>query len=290
MELEHILEFAVLSDCLNYHRAADELFISQSSLSKHIKTLERDLGVPLFERNVSGVLLTDFGRIFAPYAKQMARLESAYREEILHKLNSLDGSVNLGTEYDISGLLCTFKQENPDFVVNLYDSPDTTHVKRGLRVGDFELAIMHREEETEAEFNSIPFCTEELVLAVSAKDPLGRAGKPVSLSALKDRRFIRPPEHGMLNQIIHQCCAAAGLEPVTVCTGLSTGPTLNLVAAEVGVALLPKLDAQLHGDPGVALLSLDKPYPIHLNLYFRKNAELSPGAMKFISFMQKNRK
>lgn len=289
MELEHIIEFVALADTLNYHRAADKLFISQSSLSKHIKTLERDLNVPLFERNVSGVLLTDFGRLFYPYANQIARLYEDYQADATLKLSSLRGSVSLGTEYDISRLLCAFKTEYPDFSVKVFDNPASKLVKRGLRVGEFELAVLHDDEESNREFNSIPFFTDRLVLAVSAKDILAKKGDPVLLASLKDKRFIFPSEQGMLNQIIMRVCHERGLSPISVCTGLSIGRILDLVGADVGVALVPRLEAETRNTPNVCLLELERECPIKLNLYFRKNSEFTPGAMSFISFLQKYR-
>lgn len=289
MELEHVIEFVALADTLNYHKAADKLFISQSSLSKHIKTLERDLGVPLFDRNVGGVMTTEFGKLFYPYAKKIAQLYSDYQTDAELKLHSLSGSVSLGTEYDISRLLCAFKTENPDFVVKVFDNPASKLVKRGLRLGEFELAVMHEDTETNNEFNSIPFCTEELVLAVSSRDSLARQEGPITLASLKEKHFILPSEQGMLYQIIKRCCRERGLNPVSVCSGLSVGRILDLVSAGVGIALVPKLDAQMRGTPNVTLLELNQGYPIKLNLYFRKDVEFSPGAMRFISFMQKYR-
>ncbi|VUX15208.1 Hca operon transcriptional activator [Streptococcus pasteurianus] len=50
MDLEHLYEFAVLAESKNFSEAAEKLFISQSALSKHIKSLEQELGVPLFNR------------------------------------------------------------------------------------------------------------------------------------------------------------------------------------------------------------------------------------------------
>ena len=62
-----------------------------------------------------------------------------------------------------------------------------------------------------------------------------------------------------------------------------------MVGAGVGVALVPKLDAEARQTANVSLLELDQGYPIKLNLYFRKDTEFSQGAMRFISFMQKYR-
>ena len=61
MEIGTIQEFVVLAECLNFSEAASRLFISQSSLSKHIKALEQELGVALFERTTRSIRLSGAG-------------------------------------------------------------------------------------------------------------------------------------------------------------------------------------------------------------------------------------
>mgnify|MGYP000270200484 CR=1 FL=1 len=70
MELSYIREFVVLAETGNYLEAADALFIAQSSLSRHIKSIELDLGSPLFDRTTRKVVLNGFGQAFLPYAKR----------------------------------------------------------------------------------------------------------------------------------------------------------------------------------------------------------------------------
>ena len=63
MEIDYVNEFLVLAKVLNYSDAADRLFISQSSLFKHIKALETELGVPLFEKDGKFIVLSKYGMI-----------------------------------------------------------------------------------------------------------------------------------------------------------------------------------------------------------------------------------
>ena len=64
MELNHLKEFVVLAKIENYMEAAENLFISQSTLSKHIKSLETELGINLFDRTTRQVKLNEAGRVF----------------------------------------------------------------------------------------------------------------------------------------------------------------------------------------------------------------------------------
>ena len=69
MEIEYIKEFVVLAETENYLEAAESLFISQSTLSKHIKIIEKELDVQLFDRTTRKVHLNKYGKMFLKYAK-----------------------------------------------------------------------------------------------------------------------------------------------------------------------------------------------------------------------------
>lgn len=71
MELNHVKEFIALTKTENYLEAAENLFISQSSLSKHIKSLEAELGTTLFDRTTRQVKLNEAGKVFLKYAQQL---------------------------------------------------------------------------------------------------------------------------------------------------------------------------------------------------------------------------
>ena len=74
METGYIREFVMLADCLNFSEAAERLFISQSSLSKHIRALERELGGELFVRTTRTIRLSEMGTVYLPYARKIADL------------------------------------------------------------------------------------------------------------------------------------------------------------------------------------------------------------------------
>jgi len=79
MDTLYYREFIVLCDVLNYAEAADQLSLSESSLSRHIKAMESELGVQLFERTTRSIKLTSYGHIVLHYAKKSSNLrETAF--------------------------------------------------------------------------------------------------------------------------------------------------------------------------------------------------------------------
>ena len=78
MEINYLKEFVVLAQTGNFMEAADILYVSQSTLSKHIKSMELELGVPLFDRTTRKVTISKFGELLLPYAQQIAELQDKY--------------------------------------------------------------------------------------------------------------------------------------------------------------------------------------------------------------------
>ena len=77
MDMETMEEFIHLAETCRFQETAALLHISQSSLSKHLKKLESELGVPLFDRSTRSVTLSAYGRAFLPFARRMAEERAA---------------------------------------------------------------------------------------------------------------------------------------------------------------------------------------------------------------------
>lgn len=80
MKIQSIREFLTLSEVKNFNYASERLFLSQPTLSRHIKELEEELGVPLFSRTTRHVELTEYGQYFLPFAHQIVSAEDEYTE------------------------------------------------------------------------------------------------------------------------------------------------------------------------------------------------------------------
>ncbi|WP_010631881.1 LysR family transcriptional regulator [Sporolactobacillus vineae] len=86
MTTDQLEAFLAVAEYKSYRAAAEKLFISQPSLSSRIQVLERELGTSLFNRNGRGVVLSEQGRIFIPYAKRMRRVYQKAQSDL--RLNS----------------------------------------------------------------------------------------------------------------------------------------------------------------------------------------------------------
>ena len=97
LNVRYLEEFVTLTEKNNFLEAAECLFISQSCLSKHIKKLETEIGVELFERTTRTVVLTEFGQMLLPYAKKMVSLEYEFEKNVHRKIHQDSGNIVLGS-------------------------------------------------------------------------------------------------------------------------------------------------------------------------------------------------
>ena len=115
METGLLREFLILAEEKNYWKAAERLYMNQSTLSKHIKTLEKTLSVPLFDRTTRMVELTEYGRLLLPYAQTMVQTQAdcdaallRQRELFLHTVR-IDSASGTG----IRSILCGSGRSTP---------------------------------------------------------------------------------------------------------------------------------------------------------------------------------
>lgn len=137
MRLEHLREFIVLADLLNFTKAADQLFVTQSALTRHIAALESEMGVRLLDRTTRGVALTPMGRRSYQVFSDMLKRYDGLLGDVEGYLSGLAGSIRVGmlyyciTDY-CSPVLEAFSASYPNIEVKL-ESGQPRDVERWLR-------------------------------------------------------------------------------------------------------------------------------------------------------------
>lgn len=146
MEIGYLNEFIKLAETGNYLEAADALYISQSTLSRHIQNIENDLGVQLFNRTTRRVELNEFGKTFLPYAKQITSLRTDYTHALSNQIKHQKNNITIGciptmTQYYISEILSRFQKEHPDLMLNIIGA-DSTRLAGLLKTDQCDFAFM----------------------------------------------------------------------------------------------------------------------------------------------------
>ena len=294
MDTQRCREFVVLAQTCNYLQAADQLFISQSSLSKHIKALERELGVELFSRTTRRVQLTDHGRVFLPFARKLA--STAHDAEVAlsyatdNERRILDiGSIPVMVPYGITGLLHRFEKEHVNVRLRITEG-EADQLKDMLRNRTLDLAFIRKwdgdasRDGDDTEFATSEFAEDRLAAVLPAGHPL--AMRPsIRLSELANEEFLLLPKGTVMNALITDACAVEGFVPEVRYRGTRAENIIDLVGRGMGVSLLMRTSASYLTRSGVSIVDLEQPIVTRIMLCRLRDREPSPEALKFLEYV-----
>lgn len=287
MRTEYILEFLTLADCCNYHTAAVKLGISQPALSKHIKLLEEDLGGPLFLRSTRSVELTSFGMLFLEQARRYAQVQTEIDQTVLQWRNRYSRQLIIGTmpaavEYGITGCIAEFMKQNPDCSLELLDI-SVSQLKAMLRYGKCDFAFIPSVQKKDAEFYSFPVAEDEHAVLLPVNHPLAKQ-KKVNVAQLQheDVHCLSPEMQSY--GLYKEACRQSGITPKLEIAGAGTGLLMGIVEKNHGVSILTRRQAQKCRTPSIAVVDLEAPMHIYINLVYPRKAERSIIADRFLEF------
>ena len=169
----------------SFTKAAAELFISQPSLSAMIKRAETDLGAEIFQRNRSGIMLTDAGKIYIEYIEQEMKNEQHLKERIWEIRNESRGTIRLGaTNYIMSNyippILNEIQRNYPLITFELYES-NSPNLHDMLRNDDIDITIDTFGTD-DASLIHVPLVSEAFLAVVPANNPFNNIASDYQLS------------------------------------------------------------------------------------------------------------
>jgi DNA-binding transcriptional LysR family regulator len=246
MKLRQLQYFTAVAEELSFSRAAVKLHVAQPSLSTQIKALEEEIGARLFERDKRHVSLTPAGRRFEKRAAMVLSLAESAKKEASSTERGQLGTIYLG--YTAMSMFSTllphairrFQQQQPNVAVTLRELTSLEQIhelgERTLDVG----VLRKVDVAAPRAIRIVEWYRTPLVAAMPKDHPRAQAGA-LSLSDLKDEPFIMYPRGagtGIYWQVI-ELCTAAGFRPRVVREVLESSTIIGLVAAGVGIAIVP---------------------------------------------------
>jgi len=291
MELRQLRYALAVARHSNFTRAAGEVAIAQPALSQQIATLERDLGVRLFDRTNRRVRLTDAGRAFITRAERMVADAEALAEEMTAFAGGLRGRVVVGTnqtvsEYMLPKQLGAFHARYPGIEIALREGVKDD-VLSWLDEGSIDLFIGDLREALidESEFAIEHLYEDEIALAVSPDHPLANCGT-ITFAELRDERFIMYSPGSAMTERAKTLAYEAGFTPRIAFESVDTLTVRALVAERLGIALFPRTFGNTPG-PNVALVSLMPRVARRMSLVTRRTT-YAPSAKMFIDFIREH--
>jgi LysR family transcriptional activator of glutamate synthase operon len=286
MELRQLRYLVALAEELNFTRAAEREHVAQPALSQQIRRLEEEVGLALVERTTRHVALTDAGEVLVVRARRMlAELEAAGTE--LQALRGMDtGHVTIGSMHtmgpiDLSLPLALFHDLHPGVGLTVREQ-SSEEMAEMLRVDEIDLAFLSVTERVESHGLGLhQLVSEELVVLLPLVHPLsGRA--EVRMAELADEQFISFRAGARLRELLFAAGREAGFEPRVTLESNESQRIRRLVARGLGVAILPRSDADRPGAE-VAVARLVAPsLRRDITLAWREGRRLAPAAAAFL--------
>ncbi len=288
MEIEYLYEFTVIAMQASFSRAAEELCISQSSLSKHMMALERELGVTLLQRSARQVSLTPVGAQILPLAAQASELKNkihvaADKQSSRGKHILPVASIPVMAQYNITGLLARFQRACPKVTLEVLER-EQQELSTLLENGTCELAFSRRALEGDPGLEYLELCQDNLVAVMSRVHPLA-ARDTISLSDLKEEPLLFLDQQTGFHHLYSSLCRSAGFVPQIAYTGHRPENLVDLAAQNMGVALLMKRHTDYVANPDVVSTDIVPLVQSTICLVRRRDRTLTELAQRFWDFV-----
>ncbi|WP_058303389.1 LysR family transcriptional regulator [Gorillibacterium timonense] len=286
MEWQQLEYFQTVARMQHMTMAAEALSVSQPALSRSIARLEKELGVPLFERSGRSIALSRYGKLFLERVNRILREYQEGRKELEDLLHPDHGEVSLGFLHTlgyehIPWLIAEFQQKNPNIQFQLHEH-STPRLLQQLEAGDIDLCMASpRETALRVQWENLWY--DELCVIVPKQHRLADSGS-ILLNEIRDEPFIPFKKGFGMRHITDELCRIAGFEPTIAFQGDEVTTIEGFVAAGLGVAIVPN-QKSLNRD-AVAVLSVRAPICRRLiGMAWVEGRYLSPAAQKFRQFM-----
>ena len=216
MKFDYLREFVAAAQSTEMQQCAKELGISPSVLSKHMKAIEQELGVPLFLRSRK-TELSPYGRILLPYAKELVKVQDDYARDFSKKPKEVTPKLIVGLSpiqfRERSGqLMEAFILKHSQEV--LLREADNAGLCQMVADGEIDIAFVRTQPELHRNPNLIyiPFCSDPMVAFMPPEHPLADSPS-VTIEDLKDEHILLRSENSTVNRVYTEKCAELGIEP-----------------------------------------------------------------------------
>jgi len=297
IEFRHLESFCRVADLKSFSKAADDLFLTQPTVSGHILSLEQSLSLRLFDRASREVRLTKSGEVFQEYASRILSL----RKDLLNALSEFSqgirGELSLGAstipgEYLLPRLIGDFKKEHPSFLISLKiaDTKEVIqyvlqdHVEFGIIGAKLSHPSLHYEKYEE----------DEIIVVGPSDHPLTRKKRVNVDELLKEPWIIR--EEGSGTRIaVEKALRRKGKNLKQFNVVIEMGSTSSVkegVKAKLGLAFISgrATEGEVH-QGAFSRIDVEGLEPISRQIYIvsHRRRTLSPMGMEFLRFLRRKK-
>ncbi|MFM0116916.1 LysR substrate-binding domain-containing protein [Paraburkholderia nemoris] len=282
LKLRQLQYFLTASQTLHFSRAADQLFVTQPTLSHQIAELESHVGMPLFDRMGKAVRLTEAGTVFALYARRALSELEAGCNALAELEGMVRGTLRIGVSQSfvrklLPPILGEFARRCPSITLSI-EEMTARGIEDQLSEGLIDLGIAFAPsvlDETELE----PILEERLLLVTGVDNPLGHRDK-VDMAELNNVSLALFSQHYSTRKLINRYLAEAGAVPRVMCETNTIDVLLGIVAESPIATIVP--EGALVSTSNLCIVPLSNPVPIRISaLLWAKHAFKTAPARTF---------
>ena len=243
VELRQLRYFVEVAEREHISEAAEHLHVAQSAISRQIANLEEELGTPLFERIGRNVKLTPVGKIFLEHCITALKGIDFAAKQVEEFLDPAKGTIKIGfptslASYVLPTVISAFKKEYPEISFHLRQG-SYKYLIEAVKNRELNLALLGPLPPKDEAINTTVLFSENIHALLPATHPLAKKDS-INLVDLRNDQFVLFPEGYILNKVAVDACRSVGFMPNITSEGEDMDALKGLVAAGIGVTLLPE--------------------------------------------------
>lgn len=286
--------FVTLVKTKSFTRTAEDLHLTQPTISKIVQQLEEQLQVQLFVKPEQGrkrqVELTEIGLLIYQHALEILQAEQNIFLEVENYQHLKTGTLKLGVPPLGSQLLTTalfdYHQQWVEIELSFLEV-GSKGIEQALLNNELDVGVLLHPFDQQT-FNSIELCDYPLMVLLR-RDATWATRKKINLEELQHQSFLMFPENFSLNHIILDACQQYSFYPTIACRTSQWNLLADMVLQRMGIALLPQYYTDMLDPDLFAAIPLEKPnIQWHLAMAWKKNMPLSPAVQAWLNVIRQH--
>jgi len=296
MDTKHLNYILILAKKKNMTKAAEELFVSQSSLSQYLAKLEQEVGMALFIRAKGELTLTPAGQLYIEGAQKVIRIQRDLYRSIHNLVNKCHINIGVTSQFGLGMLteiIPKLKKQFPEVTIEISETsvPDLTNM---ILEEDIDCGLMALNTIEPFSFEQVDILRkEEVYFAIPSNHPYHKqntnTSEPIPITALpalfNTDNFLLPRKGSSLRILADEIFSVSHYKPNTMCETNSVIATRSMVAMEIGVTLIA--DSCVNDKAHIAYYPLDPPIYRYNALVRRKNLIINGPESMFCDYAKK---
>lgn len=291
MNIHQIKTFLKVAETNSFSEAAHLLYLSQSNVSKHIMSLEKEFGHKLFKRQGRHIELTEFGYYFLEKSALILEHYISIQNKARHLNDIHTKKIRIATvpllynpifEY----IFDQFNNYHPEITLTI-DEHEPVNIAAKIKSEAYDYGVVRDFYNDIAEFESIPILDARLVALVSKNHPLATK-KTISLLQLRNDIFISVYAESRIHAYTTECCKSLGFTPNTEYNLRRIANVFNYVSKNKGVSLIfchGEKDIN-YDEKNIVKLELEERFPSKVLLIRNKDYDVCPASKKLEVYMK----